>query len=87
MKWIKITGYKDLPEDNEKVIAFGTDIGSEVLEAVDPQDIDDYPINMRVSHSRRMTNGILEWIYNDHCCKERLIRVTHWMNLPEEPKE
>jgi hypothetical protein len=28
-----------------------------------------------------------QWIFNTHCCDDYLIEVTHWMPLPESPKE
>ena len=27
------------------------------------------------------------WIYNSHCCIEILVNVTHWMMLPQPPRE
>ena len=32
-------------------------------------------------------NGRAEWIHNGHCMETGGVIVTHWMHLPEPPKE
>lgn len=78
MEWISI---KDrMPEINTEVLAYGQDNADWEMKIKQCK----YTGDDKNEHFKREEPI---WIYDDHCCLLQLENVTHWMLLPELPKE